>query len=998
MSDAAQPRLCSQCHAWLCHAKDRFCGHCGESLIQAGVSIQPAALYQGQTLPDRITVIITNLEGGLGGSEYLWRDPAGVHPDIPFVALQPDELNVGGQSTELSLAPADLSLDDQIPQQWQLVMRLFDQVEREVGLLQVGLEPPKLSLAVDALVLEQQDTPSVSLEVQHQGGGALLVQELSLDTDQGLHLPLPDIDAELPFSLQDGASQRITLSLSEQLTAILFGRPQGLDLNLCLHSQALGRDLLLPFSLRLARPADPALRLPDKELSAVTGRSLRLPVILENHGGERCKATRLQVHLLSAGHPEVQFDIEHSPAGLVLEPGAEQKLTVPIRLDDPAGGVIPTGLYRLQVSQEFRTEQTSSKKEEDAILQVMALQKYGNRGIIAIDFGTTATAAAHYEWRGSPKPIRLSPDADYIPTAVAYFIDDNGKLDCCIGEQARAKLEQLDSLQVTYCDNIKMQLEQPRPVLMPDNSQRDWVQIATDYLSHIKAMIEDHGDIAASIDEVCVTRPARFSPRSEQALLQAYRNAGLSPRSLIANGQTLNTLSESWPTAALALPIPEIADWQTQAIEELLDSDNPIGSHLLLSYDVGGGSTDLSLLRIDIPKKDDISVQELASFGSAQFCGNAISTLFHRHLWPSCEQWLRDHGADPALFPIRLPWEPVKPGNIERIARDNGRRFAEDLIFPLQWDLNGSFMPLYADLQDIKLWLTPDDELWKGLQSTITDRRLNIDPIIADQTLTLQGSHGPTIDIPVGDTGIQLDLHGFLRDFVNSFSLHMYQPLREMCAKVEGNDRRLLMVLSGRAGRFPLITGMLLTHGDALARDADGISDVILSRVASGPTKTLVSTGGCFIEHLIPAHADDIRFIPLPQPQFGLASGRTASGGRAFVALTSGIPRAEDSPLLHPFPLQGGPQQLQLQFYLKDHGSDAIGDQDPLIGNIRCNLNYPELRAEDAHLIIEVPANGVCDVGIAIPPEQGGRDAPLEQWEHHEYLGELTLAAGDAGQ
>lgn len=97
-----------------------------------------------------------------------------------------------------------------------------------------------------------------------------------------------------------------------------------------------------------------------------------------------------------------------------------------------------------------------------------------------------------------------------------------------------------------------------------------------------------------------------------------------------------SVISESWSPLILALPLPELRKVQRDAIGDIsLFRDKMTGRHVVLTYDVGGGSTDMSLFIVEIADLSKITVREIATDGDHNGRGSLfplVSTMLNEHL------------------------------------------------------------------------------------------------------------------------------------------------------------------------------------------------------------------------------------------------------------------------------------------------------------------------------------------------------------------------------
>ena len=212
---------------------------------------------------------------------------------------------------------------------------------------------------------------------------------------------------------------------------------------------------------------------------------------------------------------------------------------------------------------------------------------------LAIDFGTSNTAAA---WAADGQPahtVRLSTEADQMPSCVLW--EPSGMR---VGAEGRRASKRSP---YSFVESPKLLLGQPTVLLGPDGAQTD-VEVAdlvAKVLAHVlKRAARDAGDPTATPDRVVLTHPADWAAPRIGALRQAWERVG-------AAGSAAQVVSE--PVAA--------ASWF--AANAGVPPDATIG---VLDY--GGGTCDVAVLRHT--GESEAAFKVVASHGDDQLGGNAI--------------------------------------------------------------------------------------------------------------------------------------------------------------------------------------------------------------------------------------------------------------------------------------------------------------------------------------------------------------------------------------
>lgn len=985
--------LCTYCYAWRCHPEDRFCGHCGENLLQAQVTIEPVStIYQGGNVPNQIEIIIRNVRGGLGNTSFFWRDKAGTFQDIVIADLEPDELNQPNEQQSYSISSADLELSPAMPTQWELVHRIAPNKEYVRDTLSCGLPLPRLALEQSDFKIDESDRlQQLPLKLIHQNGGPAEIEQIGVRADEAATLKLPGVtEVVLPFLLSDGKSQSLSLPVTEDLLRVLQGRPQGLELLLEVKIKYAASSIELPLQVRVPIPARPVLRLPE-QVRALYGHRLRLPVTVENQGGEGCLLKQLHIDIRSGPNDVVYSDdLDSSVDGQVLDAGSIKSKTLEVPLLDEQNQPLAARRYWYDVEQVVDDKQLTNPKFTGE-LEIRTAKEY--TGLIAIDFGTTATSVAYQPLQGplgqSPRSLLLSGKDPFIPTAIAYYLDNENHLQYGIGHEAVARLDTHYGSNMVYLDNLKWQLDNPEPVLLPDGSERTWENIAVDYLKRIKEIIEEYTDIVAVAKQVAMTQPSRFHPLLMRALNKAYRKAELTPLPVTMGDKVHDALAESWPSIITCLPLPALEKFQDETVGYSILGKNVVGKHAVLTYDVGGGSTDISLFLIDIKNLATMQISELGTDGTGKeeyFFGNGFSTLLFRHLWPSCEMWLTRQGYQPEQFPVTLPWQRLRPGAEQVIARENGRQWAAFVLEHLQGD-RGPFNNISLRLRNIGVWDTmTNGELNEELANLVNEIQEGFDASLAQATLTLQSVHGTEVTIPTGQfeqgNGIYLDFAAFITDFIQTCSWPMFERLQRLLSHPEVSDLTIYLITTGRGQFFPLVGTMLGAHSDRFRRDSRKDKQKIEQvRVDPNYAKTIVAQGACYLAQL-PRMARGIRFEPRNLPSLGILGDLDPETGHPqFLSLCTGLPTPADGWQQARYPLPDGHQQVTVTLYLSAHNKKLLSEDDKRLGEISDFIDVPVGKGEQAHVMVKANVLDCLEVYIGFPPTNGEGSQ-----ETHDFL------------
>ena len=221
---------------------------------------------------------------------------------------------------------------------------------------------------------------------------------------------------------------------------------------------------------------------------------------------------------------------------------------------------------------------------------------------IGIDLGTTNSAVACIDEHGKAvvTPNRLGHPV--TPSVVAFR---GGEV--LVGEEAK-ELMAAGSLETAAF--FKRQMGEPRFLFPAAGRDHSAVDLSAMLLAHLKE--EAESALGSRIDRAVITVPAYFRDPQRQATLQAGRQAGL---------EVLQLVNE--PTAAAIA----------------YGGGRGEAGETLLVYDLGGGTFDVTLLRLE---KDEIRI--LSSDGDHELGGKDWDDRIVEFL---ASRFHEEHGVDP---------------------------------------------------------------------------------------------------------------------------------------------------------------------------------------------------------------------------------------------------------------------------------------------------------------------------------------------------------------
>jgi hypothetical protein len=596
--------LCPCCGNWRQAADERFCGLCGAGLVPMPVT--QLASFTFADAPEK----------GLRDGRLAFRfeptpEPAGPPLRVALVVDQTGERLGFTVPNDLEIddtGNSDLLVDsDRMPASGPVSGRLVHEAEdgREVATLaQFGLRLPEPSFEVvpQTIELTEAGLRTGRVRVRLRCTDGLLAPLEAIRLSEPGRSEDPDIETALPGRAGGGTVLRVgeevpvDLRIARRLADALRDSPAGLrrTLNVLLPGRSAQTLAATPL-LRLDRPAQPVFDLP-RRLDAMAGADLFLPVAIANKGA--APAALGKIALLGEGPADAApVYAERDLAGWTLEGGGRAAFALDVPADGPAAELLATpGNRRVRLVQRFAGSAVAPL-ESELTLAVRGARTCND--ILAIDFGTTESAAALLDAAGRSEPLelQLGDTGSFVPTVIAYRPGSDGRSVATVGAPARALARDPDARDLQYFDNIKWRLATPDTHELPGGEEVGWTRIAADYIAELKRRIEGHPAVAARIDAAYVTRPARFDAHAIGALKAAFRQAGIEPLLLAAHDAEPTTISESWPPVITGLARPNLDSLRRRALDtsESIFGTEPTGAvHHVLTVDVGGGSSDLS--------------------------------------------------------------------------------------------------------------------------------------------------------------------------------------------------------------------------------------------------------------------------------------------------------------------------------------------------------------------------------------------------------------------
>jgi molecular chaperone DnaK len=199
----------------------------------------------------------------------------------------------------------------------------------------------------------------------------------------------------------------------------------------------------------------------------------------------------------------------------------------------------------------------------------LAFQTAMNDILLAIDFGTTRTKVAHFDFeRNEPRLIPLNRDMSYFIPSVFYVPEGDG--DILVGDDAQEKGEN-DPIGLII--GLKRELHQfGKKHLGPNRRSVKRIELASKLFAHIRQECEQKKFHGQSITSCRLTMPAVFNDSQREGIRKAAEDGGFSKIEMIDE------------------PVAAAQHWLTQDGQRVAES--------VVVCDVGGGTTDFALLQL----------------------------------------------------------------------------------------------------------------------------------------------------------------------------------------------------------------------------------------------------------------------------------------------------------------------------------------------------------------------------------------------------------------
>lgn len=328
----------------------------------------------------------------------------------------------------------------------------------------------------------------------------------------------------------------------------------------------------------------------------------------------------------------------------------------------------------------------------------------GELPLLSLDFGTSTSLLAYRDPQANWEAIRGADGRSFHPSVITF--DD--RWDYWVGAEAVAAAQRWPTRSV---QNIKRVLAR-RGQIELEHKRFDAVTLASLVLRHMRACAERQ--LGRAVDLVLAAAPVEHGQDQQQALLDACALAGFRVRRVVNESTAASLLAAVWAS--------------TRAHRD---------DALILVVDVGGGTTDLTLIELAwVTEIDEWQFEVLATIGSPELggvdydqaiCGylrqtvvepliasGAIWTAADDHRLATVARELKEALSSAGACSATLPDVEVVAGELQSLRLTLSRADLGAAIAPLDAKLDGLFETLAAG-RDWPRERTPQAVLLAGL-------------------------------------------------------------------------------------------------------------------------------------------------------------------------------------------------------------------------------------------------------------------------------------------
>jgi molecular chaperone DnaK (HSP70) len=637
---------CNVCQSWRLLEDDLYCSWCGATLLDLDLSLDVPYLYVGDP-PGPLALTVKH--AGAFGAIKLER----VESDQQWLKVETGRLpraleEVLLRHGEQLIVP--LKGDAQhLPDDYHLArLTVHSSVGARDLTLQAAPKPKldKVSTGGDHIVLLDNLRDERLTGYLAIARGVVTVDELRTDVSWATAQPVNN--APPPYLLDARGNNRLEFAFSvderlllQDIMSVGGKFPVDKTGNLIVKYSRLEPERIYPFHIKCFLP--PMLRVPQDEaggikLEVFTGQRGELELTLQNGDSDETGRADLRIEEIKCDAPWLQ-PTSQIAYPLVIRSGQFQQVTFSAN----AEGLAEDSHH---AKFTFLTNTPGPDRQKDIFIEVEVKRLAEFEGVVAIDFGTTNSCCAFLSPLGRSGLIPIDDDqGSQTPTVASSTILYNDLFETGkyyeIG--SRAYSVSFDpAYSYSAVRQVKRRLGRTDPYKIRFRSDLDkWAhylprEVAADILRRILEKAEQR--LKSKIRSCTISHPSRFSLRQIDDLKAALISCG------IEEGQ-ITTVHE---------PVGAALHFIRQ--DEALDGYE---KYHLMVYDMGGGTTDITLLRVaNVRQPGGITTivpEVLGTTGDPRLGGEDVTDSVMLLMHQKCEKVLREK--HPAATTCVVPFD-----------------------------------------------------------------------------------------------------------------------------------------------------------------------------------------------------------------------------------------------------------------------------------------------------------------------------------------------------
>jgi molecular chaperone DnaK (HSP70) len=638
--------FCPHCKRWEIGEADVFCSWCRAKLVDFALSLDRNHLYVGD--PQGTLNLAIKHTGTVGVIEV-----GKPHCDEPWITV--DSSEVAGMTLRLNGSiefPVNVDVFELPDQYHDVVITVPSSVgEREIHLKVVPR--PEMQAILPEYTLLLDNVPDKVPGYLALTRGVLTVEALSTDVPWAT-VKLPD-PLSLPIELDERGNSRLEFEFvfdEELLTTMSEGTlPAEYSGSLIVKYLELEPERSYQFHVNCLLPP---LLLIAEELSMTLKRDVftdkRIDIDLTLQNGERDEQGRAELEVLDIRIDVPWLQLKASVNyPLTIATGQYNQISFTATATD-----IGEGTHIAKII--FLTNTPGSERQKETFIEVNVRQMVDFDRVLAIDFGTVNSCCATFDKLGSQILIEIdrreySNKPTTAPSTILYWDKVDGVRDYDIGnypyqisfdplrasstvKQVKRSLGKSDRYTISY---YRDQAKQDKFLAR---------EVAADVLKRILERAETQ--LEGRISECIISHPSRFSLKQIDDFKSALISCGI-------KDENIQTIHE--PVGAALNFLQENREFKSGE------------QYHLMVYDFGGGTTDITLLRVT-NRKDEarginiVTPRVLGASGDRWLGGEDVTDLVMQLALDRCNEVVRGEasiahrGKSDETINVVIPFDP----------------------------------------------------------------------------------------------------------------------------------------------------------------------------------------------------------------------------------------------------------------------------------------------------------------------------------------------------